>query len=346
MKETGKLMAGFAVLGCLDVVGVAKNYIQDQFMLSSAVSGFIPLACYLWFLFLSIPFAGAAARWGRRNVTTLGFLLCSASLCLPFIFRNSLAATLVAVTLLGISSTAVMVAFNPFVQDVVGAENLSRTLLFGQGTKSLIAVAIPMLLPFFASTSLGWQGSLVLLGMTGLAGAILLHGMKVEEKTGASVNLESILKLLGKREMLLCFIAAVIIVAVDVGVMATFPRIIQARTGACLDGSTFLTVAYPLSKTAIAFCGGMILKRIGEKRYLCFSTAIAFAGLVGLAFLPTRGLLTTSLIVFGAGYTNLFSIVLSNALRAFPDNPDAVSSLMIMSLCGGGLALPILNLFL
>lgn len=339
-------MAGFAVMGCLDVVCVAKNYIQDQFLLSGSISGFIPSACYLWFLFLSIPFARATSRWGRRNVTTAGFLLCFVSLCLPFIFRNSLAVTLVAVALLGISSTSVMVAFNPFVQDVVGPENLSRTLLFGQGTKSLITVAIPMLLPVFAGTAMGWQGGLACLGLSGLAGAVLLRGMKVNENARTPVSIGAVLRLLGERKMLVCFIAAAVIVAVDVAVMATFPRIMQARTGADLDSSTFLTVAYPLSKTAIAFCGGMILKRLGENRYLLTGTALAFIGLAGLAFLSTGAFLTTSLIVFGAGYTNLFSIVFSKALRAFPDSPDAVSSLMIMSLCGGGLALPLLNIFL
>lgn len=345
MKETGKLMAGFAAMGCLDVVGVAKNYIQDQFMLSSAMSGFIPSACYLWFLFLSIPFAGAASRWGRRKVTTAGFLLCFVSLSLPFMFKDSLAATLVALALLGISSTSVMVAFNPFIQDVVGPENLSRTLLFGQGTKSLIAVAIPMLLPVFAGTSLGWQGGLACLGISGLAGALLLGRMKVNESAAVPVNPRAVLRLVGKRWMSIYFMAAAFIVAVDVAVMATFPRIMQTRTGAGLDSSTFLAVAYPLSKTAIAFCGGMILKRLGENRYLWISTVLSFAGLAGLALLSTRGLLTSSLILFGAGYTNLFSIIFSKALRAFPDSPDGVSSLMIMSLCGGGLALPLLNIF-
>ena len=338
-------MAGFAVMGAVDVVGVVKNYIQDQFMLSDGIAGFIPSACYLWFLLLSVPFARAASTFGRRRVSMAGFLLSFVSLSIPVMLKGSLCATLASMAFLGIGTTAVMVAFNPFVQDVVGPDRLSRTMLFGQGTKSLTAIAIPMLLPLFALTASGWQGALAVLGLTGLLGAFCLHTMKVEEAPSASVGLRSAVHLLCRKKMLLCFLAGALIVAADVCVMACAPRIMQTRTGLDLNQSTFLTVAYPLAKTAVAFLGGALLGRIGENRFLAGSIVLALSGIALLAFASSRVLIIGSLVLFAAGYTNLFSIVFSKALRAFPDRSDAVSSLMIMSLCGGGAVLPLINLF-
>jgi len=46
---------GFFIMGFVDVVGIATNYIKSDFDLSSSLANTIPMMVFLWFAVFSIP---------------------------------------------------------------------------------------------------------------------------------------------------------------------------------------------------------------------------------------------------------------------------------------------------
>ena len=332
---------GFVVLGAVDVTGIARNYVSAEFGLSDGISSLIPAACFLWFLLLALPSGAAAGRFSRRTLCIAAMLLCAAALALPSIFPGSLAMTLPAFALLGVSLTPMFVAFNPLVRDAVGESRLSGALLVGQGLKSATAIAIPLLFALIASSAAGWRGAMLCLAAVSVIGALLLCPAGIQEEPSAPVSLKSALALLREPRMLVFWLAAIVLVASDVSVMTRFPQIVQLRTGASLDGATMLVTIYPIAKTLVAFAGAALLLKVDEKTLFRTAAALALLGLAGLLLLQGKALLVAALFVFGLGYSNLFSIIFSRALKAFPDRSDTVSALMIMSLVGGAFCLPL-----
>jgi len=333
------LMAGFVAMGCVDIAGFATNFVREQFSLSQSVSSLVPSACYVWFLLFSIPAGAAAGRWSRKTVCMASLILCSAGLCLPLMLKTQLWAHLLAFAILGICTTALFVAFNPLVKDAVGVEDLPKALLFGQGLKSCTSIAVPLLLPLFASTVLGWQGALAVLALVSLSGSMLLKNVDIEEQSSATVSLKGTLCLLKDRKMLSFFICSFLLVATDVAVMSHFPALVHDRTGISLNSSSFLVTVYPFAKTAVAFLGGFLLMKLSPRTLGIAGAVLSLVGLAGIILSHNSTTLTIMLVIFGLGYSNLFSINFSKALNAFPERADEVSALLIMSLCGGTLAI-------
>ena len=56
-----------------------------------------------------------------------------------------------------------------------------------------------------------------------------------------------------------------------------------------------------------------------------------------------KGLIIGGVIVFGAGYANLFSIIFGLALKHAPDRSNEVSALLITGVAGGAIVTPLLG---
>ena len=79
--------------------------------------------------------------------------------------------------------------------------------------------------------------------------------------------------------MLLCFLAIVCHVGIDVGMSVTSPKILMERLGMNLNDAAYITTVYFIAKAAGSFSGSFIMKFIREWTFLfisigCFLTAI------------------------------------------------------------------------
>ena len=64
------VMFGFFIMGFVDIVGVATNYVKADFAgMNDKVAGLISLSCFLWFLILSIPTGMLMNKIGRKKTT-------------------------------------------------------------------------------------------------------------------------------------------------------------------------------------------------------------------------------------------------------------------------------------
>lgn len=100
------VMLSFFVMGFIDVIGIATNYIKADFHLSDSVANMFPSMVFLWFLLLSIPTSMLMNKIGCRKTVLLSVVITAVALALPYM-DYSLGMMLVSFSLLGIGNTLI-----------------------------------------------------------------------------------------------------------------------------------------------------------------------------------------------------------------------------------------------
>ena len=86
LKALLPVMFGFFIMGFVDIVGVATNYVKADFTgMNDKVAALISLSCFLWFLILSIPTGMLMNKIGRKKTTLLSFAITAIAMLVPVI---------------------------------------------------------------------------------------------------------------------------------------------------------------------------------------------------------------------------------------------------------------------
>ena len=117
------------------------------------------------------------------------------------------------------------------------------------------------------------------------------------------------------------------------------------RCGLSLQDAGISNSVYFFARTVGAFVGGILLMKIAEVRFYTISIWTALVGLILLVISKNMALFYVSIVVFGLGYANLFSIIFSLSMKHMPSRANDVSALLIVGLVGGGVLPPLLGLF-
>lgn len=352
-------MLCFFVMGFVDLVGIASNYTKADLGLSDTVANLLPSLVFVWFFFFSIPTSLLMNRIGRRKTVLLSLLITIVAMFIPIV-AGRFWILLVAFSLLGIGNTLLQTALNPLVSSVVQGDRLASTLTFGQFVKAIASFMAPYLAMWGAtqvipSLGLGWRILFPLYMLIGLLATILLYATDIKEeiqKEGAHAKRKGVvwcefmdaLRLLGNRSVLLCFIAIIAIVGLDVGINTTAPKVLMERLSMTLDQAAFATSLYFIFRTVGCFAGSFLLARMKEWRFLLISILLMAIAVVGLLVGQSRWMLYSAIAVMGLANSNTFSIIFSRAMKAVPEKQNEVSGLLIMGLIGGAIFPPIMGL--
>lgn len=358
-KRLFPLMLCFFVMGFVDLVGIASNYTKADLGLSDTVANLLPSLVFVWFFFFSIPTSLLMNRIGRRKTVLLSLLITIVAMFIPIV-AGRFWILLVAFSLLGIGNTLLQTALNPLVSSVVQGDRLASTLTFGQFVKAIASFMAPYLAMWGAtqvipSLGLGWRILFPLYMLIGLLATILLYATDIKEeiqKEGAHAKRKGVvwcefmdaLRLLGNRTVLLCFIAIIAIVGLDVGINTTAPKVLMERLSMTLDQAAFATSLYFIFRTVGCFAGSFLLARMKEWRFLLISILLMAIAVVGLLVGQSRWMLYSAIAVMGLANSNTFSIIFSRAMKAVPEKQNEVSGLLIMGLIGGAIFPPIMGL--
>ncbi len=299
-------MLCFFVMGFVDLVGIASNYTKADLGLSDTVANLLPSLVFVWFFFFSIPTSLLMNRIGRRKTVLLSLLITIVAMFIPIV-AGRFWILLVAFSLLGIGNTLLQTALNPLVSSVVQGDRLASTLTFGQFVKAIASFMAPYLAMWGAtqvipSLGLGWRILFPLYMLIGLLATILLYATDIKEeiqKEGADAKRKGVvwcefmdaLRLLGNRSVLLCFIAIIAIVGLDVGINTTAPKVLMERLSMTLDQAAFATSLYFIFRTVGCFAGSFLLARMKEWRFLLISILLMAIAVVGLLVGQSRWML-------------------------------------------------------
>lgn len=229
-------------------------------------------------------------------------------------------------------------------------DKLAGTLTFGQFVKAIASFMAPYLATWGAtqklpSMGLGWRILFPLYMFIGIVAALLLLGTSIQEEkpTGRPSSFGSVLRLLGKGSVLLCFIAIISTVGIDVGINITAPKLLMERLGMTLDEAAFAASLYFIFRTVGCFSGSFILSRMKEWSFLLVSVVLMVVSIIGLLIGQSQWMLYASIAIMGLANSNPFSIIFSRALKAVPDKQNEVSGLLIMGLIGGAVFPPLMG---
>ena len=339
------VMFGFFIMGFVDIVGIATNYVKADFAgLDDKVASLISLSCFLWFLILSIPTGMLMNRIGRKKTVLLSFAVTAVAMLIP-ILKYDFVCILVAFAMLGVGNTILQVALNPLVSSVVSSDKLTGTLTLGQFTKAVSSFLGPILAAMFAGSAFGWKAVFPTYSIITFLAMVWLALSPIQEQMveRSEISFGRTFSLLKDKYIVLFFVGILVLVGVDVGMGITFPKLLQERCSLPLEKAGLGNSVYFLARTVGAFLGGLILMKYPAGKFFTASSLVALAALVGLIF--SKNLVTVLVFValFGLGYANLFSIIFSISMLKVPQKTNEVSALLIVGVCGGAIIPPVLG---
>ncbi len=354
MKKNSRLtlipvMLCFFAMGFVDLVGIASNYVKADFQLNDATANIFPSLVFFWFLIFGVPTGMLMNRIGRKKTVMLSMLLTVAALVIPLL-HYSFATMAIAFSLLGIGNAIMQTSLNPLVASITGGKNLSSTLTFGQFIKAIASFVAPYLAMWGATQAiptagLDWRVLFGIFLVVGAAAMLLLGLTPIEEEKaeGRPSTFAECLSMLGTPVVLLSFLAIVCHVGIDVGVNTTAPKILMERLGLSLNEAAKATSLYFAFRTLGCLSGAAILRMMKGRTFFAISMALMAISLLLLFTEHSQIMLYVAIALAGLGNSNLFSIIMANAMTSVPEKQNEVSGLMIMGIVGGAIFPPVMG---
>lgn len=334
----------FAVMGFIDIAGVATSYVKQDFGLSDRIANLLPGMTMIWFILISLPTAALMHRLGRKTTVLLSLAVMLVALLLPLL-GYSYPVVLAAFALLGIGNTILQVALNPLLKNIVSEERMTSSLTFGQFVKAVVSLLGPLLIGLAASRFGNW-----ILIFAGYAAAMLLALLWLwvtpiprEESEPAEKRWKTVFALLRDPFLLACFGCIVLIVGFEICLMTVTPKLFLADFGMPLEEGGLGCSVYYAAKTAGAFIGAVLLTRVSPVRFLILSLGMLALGCLAFCFATSTWALFSLLAFVGLAGANVFSVVFSVAMQHNPQAANDVSALMIMGIAGGAILPPVMG---
>lgn len=334
------VMFCFFVMGFVDLVGTASNYVQKDLALTDAQANLFPSLVFFWFLIFSVPTGILMNRIGRKKTVLVSIAVTVISLIIP-LTGEGYWTMLAAFSLLGIGNAIMQTSLNPLVTNLISSDKLASTLTFGQFVKAIASFLAPIIAAWGATTlmptfGLGWRALFLIYAVVSFLSIAVLGATPIEEeRPDKASGVFECLKLLGRPFILLCFLGIMCHVGIDVGTNTTAPKIIMERLSLPLEEAGFATSVYFIFRTLGCFLGAFILRSMSPKIFFAVSVAMMLVAMGMLFVCDTLTALYIGIGLIGFGNSNIFSIVFSQALTNSPDEKNEVSGLMIMGLFGG-----------
>jgi len=368
------VMFAFFVMGFVDLVGTATNYVKAEFGLADGTANLFTTMVFFWFLIFSVPTGILMNKIGRRKTVLWSILVTLVAMALPIIayllcpMKSTVQLVLIVISFafLGIGNTLMQVSLNPLLTVFVKGDKLASTLTLGQFVKAFASLFAPWIAMWGANSisaftytnadgkQVGmWWILFVIYFIVGILGYVLLAFDKIEEPApdAGTTTIGRCFKLLfSDRIVLLCFLGIVAHVGVDVAINAQAPRILTEHTGDTFTAiAASATMVYFVARMIGCFTGGIVLQKISNKLgvricgVIMTLSAICFAIFTLAPTNPPVWLFWVAVALVGFGNSNVFSLFLSHALMYRPDRQNEISGLMLMGLIGGAIFPPIMG---
>lgn len=350
-KKLIPVMLCFFAMGFVDMVGIASNFVKEDLQLSDSMANMLASLVFLWFLIFSIPTSLLMNKIGRKNTVLLSLILTLGAMAVPM-FTLDFTMLILSFSLLGIGNAIMQTSLNPLVDTVMKGGASASTLTFGQFIKSIASFLAPIIASWGATTNafgFGWRAIYPIYLGVGILTTLLLFWSKIEEEPAAqeqqSVGQQfaGAFALLGNPFILLCFLAIICHVGIDVGTSITAPKILMERTGMTLNEAAIIGTIYFVAKAAGSFSGSFIMSFLKDWTFLLLSVLLMVAAALGLIYGQSALVIYVSVALMGFGNGNPFSIIFARALAAVPEKKNEVSGLLIMGIVGGMIFPPLMG---
>lgn len=340
------IMLAFFVMGFVDLVGIAANYVKVDFNLSDTLANLMPSMVFICFLILAVPTGLLMNKIGRKKTVLLSILIMIPSLLIPLI-KYSFPSMLLSFVLLGIGNTLLQVSLNPLLAGIVSGKRMSSSLTFGQFVKAIASFLAPIVAAWAVVKFGDWR-MILFPGFTAIAIIALIYlGLtRYEEDNNESkaVSFRDCFSLLKDKYILFFFLGIMAHVGLDVGINTTAPKLLIENLGISLADAGFATSFYFIFRTAGCLMGTYLLAQFGDKKIFLISTILILLGILCL-FTSNKTVLYVGIAAFGLGNSNIFPVMFSQALVRSRGSQNEVSGLMITGIVGGAIIPLLMGVF-
>jgi len=332
-------------MGIVDLVGISTNYVKQDFGLRDSIANLLPFSLFLWFVILSVPTSMILNSLGRKRTVIISMMLTLLAMIIPLIVYN-FPIMLFAFALLGIGNTIIQVSINPLLTDVVSSDRLTSSLTMGQFIKAIAAFLGPIIASWTAVRFGDWKLVFLIYGLVTIAIGMWLMLTPIKEETPKqkSSSLGKTFALLSDKMILLFFIGILFVVGIDVGLNTTVPKLLIEKCNIPLEKAGLGTSLYFIARTIGTFIGALLLVSFSAKKFFKISMLVAIPALFVMLFLNEVWAILTLIFIVGFAVANVFSIIVSFALKRKPENANEISGLLIMGVAGGAIILPLMGL--
>jgi len=345
MKNTFKSIPVFLAFLCMgfgDVVGPLTSQVQDDYKLSNIAASLVTLMGFIMFGLLSIPMGIYQDKKGKKHILQIGLIAALVGLVLPIIGNySSFILLLGALLLLGTGATMLQVAGNPIMRDVSPEGKYSRNLSFGQFVKaigSLSGSLIPIIAIRYHSN---WHILFPIYSAFIAVAIIYLFSVKIEEKKvegTVPASFKSCLSLLSNKYILLMVIAIFLYVGAEVSLSAKLPNYLAHKFNFDIKQlGLFGTLFFFLALMTGRFLGGVVLNWLSPRNFLIITSVLSLLGIGGLFIASTQITGFIAIAIIGLGFANIFPLVFSITVDAFPERTNEISGLMVTAIIGGAI---------
>ncbi|MCD7935791.1 MAG: MFS transporter [Tannerellaceae bacterium] len=330
------VMLVFFTMGFVDLVGIATNYVKNDFNLTDTAANSFSVMLFLWFLIFSVPTGILMNKIGRKKTVLISLVVTFSGLCIPAVLYTNYSMVL-CFCLLGMGNTFMQVSLNPLVTNIVSHQKLPGYLTLGQFVKAIASFMAPVIAGRALLVYGDWKLLFPVFAAITLLAMLGLFFTPIQEKPveGTPSTFTECFGLLGDKMILLLFLGILVHVGIDVGINITAPKLLMERSGMVLGEAGYATSLYFLFRTFGCLAGTFILSKYPPRNFFMISTGIILAGVAGLYFSYTSWSLYVCVALIGVGNSNVFPVIFSRALSYMPSRNNEVSGLMIMGISGG-----------
>jgi len=331
-------------MGFGDVVGPLTSQVQSDFHLNNLSASLLTTMGFIMFGVLSIPLGIVQDRVGKKRVLVAGLVVALLGLLLPIIGNfSSFAVLLLSILLLGAGATCLQVAGNPIMRDVSPEGKYSRNLSLGQFVKAIGSLS-GSLVPIVAAKywGLDWKvlfpiySALIALTIIYIIFSPISEVKKVDDAKPAS--LASCLALLKNRYILFMVLGIFLYVGAEVSMSSKLPNYLSDVFGYDIKKLGLLgTLFFFIAVMAGRFFGSIILNWISPKSFLTSTTLLSIAGGAALFVAPNATFAFIAIFVVGFGFANIFPLIFSITVDAYPNKANEISGLMVTAIIGGAI---------
>lgn len=341
------LMLGFFVMGFCDIVGMSSDYVQRSFGWSATMTGFVPSMVFIWFLFLSIPFANVMNRIGRKNTVIVSLIVTVAGMLLPLFYYDTVTCVL-AFALLGIGNTIIQVSLNPLVTNVIKNKRyLTSSLTAGQVVKAVSSLCGPeiVILAVHQWGEEKWFYCFPILGLITIITGIWLWATPIEKEhvDAPDLSFAATFSLLKNGKILMLFLGILFIVGLDVSVNFISSKLMMTRFSWTAADAKFAPQFYFLFRTIGALLGSYWLTRVSETRYFRINIVLCIVSILVLWMSSEPHVSMVAISAIGFFASSVFSIIYSVAMQICPDKANDISGLMMTAVSGGAVITPVIG---
>ncbi|MEV6683123.1 MFS transporter [Streptomyces erythrochromogenes] len=344
-RTAGPIFMSFLAMGFADALTPFVSLGRDQFHLSYLAAQLIPFTGFAMFGLLSIPTGVLQARIGRVRVLSIGLIAMLAAVAIPMVLGlHSFSLFLATTLLLGVGATLLQVSTGPLLQDACEPGKFPQRVLTAHCLHGVGSLTGP-LIPALAALALG-AGWHVVFPVYAAALALTLTAVRLagprNSRPAAGYDnrptIRSPLALLKKRDVAVAAGMLFAYMGAEITVGSQIPLLLHSAFGY----DTVRTGMLGAASFVAALAGGRLL---GQRllRHMSPSTLLrvsCLTGVLGLAvaFVPVALVAAAGFVLAGLGFANVFPLIYAATLNRTPaQHTDAVSSILLTTVCGGAL---------